>query len=67
MKLGLHETCLLDGKPKEDLEAITDEQLGEAYEAGYWNKCRCNDLPDGVDYVVFDASAMVRGSPRTGY
>ena len=42
------------GKTKEDLKAITDEQLGEVYETGYWNKCRCNDLPDGVDYVVFD-------------
>ena len=41
-------------KTKDDLKTITDEQLEEVYETGYWDKCRCNDLPDGVDYVVFD-------------
>nr|VFK08776.1 MAG: Lysozyme family protein [Candidatus Kentron sp. LPFa] len=39
---------------KEDLKAITDEQLGHIYKTGYWDKCRCDELPEGVDYVVFD-------------
>ena len=39
---------------KDDLRAITDEQLEHIYKTGYWDKCRCDDLPDGVDYVVFD-------------
>jgi len=38
----------------EDLKAITDDQLQDVYKSGYWDKCRCDDLPDGVDYVVFD-------------
>lgn len=32
----------------------TVEQLYEIYKSGYWDKCRCDDLPEGVDYVVFD-------------
>nr|VFJ43024.1 MAG: Predicted Peptidoglycan domain-containing protein [Candidatus Kentron sp. DK] len=43
-----------EGKGKEDLKAITGEQLRHIYRSGYWDKCRCDELPDGVDYVVFD-------------
>ena len=39
---------------KDDLRAITDEQLEHIYKTGYWDKCRCDDLPNGIDYVVFD-------------
>jgi lysozyme family protein len=38
----------------DDLRAITDAQLEHIYKTGYWDKCRCDDLPDGADYVVFD-------------
>jgi lysozyme family protein len=41
-------------KTKNDLKAITDTQLEHIYKAGYWDKCRCDELPHGVDYVVFD-------------
>jgi lysozyme family protein len=41
-------------KTKNDLQAITDAQLEHIYRTGYWDKCRCDELPDGVDYVVFD-------------
>jgi lysozyme family protein len=41
-------------KTKNDLQAITDAQLEQIYRNGYWDKCRCDELPDGVDYVVFD-------------
>jgi lysozyme family protein len=41
---------------KEDLRNITDEQLGQIYRAGYWDKCHCDELPAGVDYAVFDAA-----------
>ena len=39
---------------KADLKAITDKQVKHIYKTGYWDKCRCDDLPAGVDYVVFD-------------
>lgn len=45
-----------EDKTKEDLRNITDEELGQIYRSGYWDKCRCDDLPPGVDYAVFDAA-----------
>ena len=39
-----------------DLKAITTAQLGTIYRDGYWDKCRCDDLPDGLDYAVFDGA-----------
>lgn len=43
-------------KTKTDLRNITDEQLEQVYRSGYWDKCRCDALPSGVDYAVFDAA-----------
>ena len=40
----------------DDLKNISDEQLGQIYRTGYWDKCRCDQLPSGVDYAVFDAA-----------
>lgn len=40
---------------KRDLVNITGEQVAHIYKSGYWDKCRCDDLPGGVDYAVFDA------------
>lgn len=37
-----------------DLKAMTFEQASIVYRAQYWNKLRCDDLPPGVDYAVFD-------------
>lgn len=42
------------GKTVEELKHITQEQLARIYRAGYWDKCCCDQLPDGVDYAVFD-------------
>lgn len=41
---------------KQDLRAITSEQLATIYSSGYWDKCSCDKLPSGVDYAVFDAA-----------
>lgn len=41
-------------KTKQDLQAIPDGHVAYIYREGYWNRCRCDDLPSGVDYVVFD-------------
>lgn len=37
-----------------DLRHITQEQLARVYRLGYWDKCRCDQLPTGIDYAVFD-------------
>ena len=43
-------------RSKDDLRNITDAELEQIYRTGYWNKCRCDELPAGVDYAVFDAA-----------
>ena len=43
-------------KTKNDLRNITDKQLQKVYKTGYWSKCKCDQLPAGVDYAVFDAA-----------
>jgi len=41
-------------KTVDDLRAITDAQVEHIYKTSYWDACRCDELPNGVDYVVFD-------------
>lgn len=40
----------------EDLRNITHTQVASIYRSDYWDKCRCDDLPVGIDYVVFDGA-----------
>ncbi|MDJ0702740.1 MAG: glycosyl hydrolase 108 family protein [Leptolyngbyaceae cyanobacterium MO_188.B28] len=51
-------------KSKADLRNISDEELGQIYRAGYWDKCKCDELPSGLDYAVFDAA--VNSGPGRG-
>jgi lysozyme family protein len=39
---------------KADLRAITDAQLAIVYRKFYWDAVAGDELPDGVDYAVFD-------------
>ncbi len=39
---------------KDDLRNITQAQLSDIYRRHYWNVIGAGDLPDGVDYAVFD-------------
>jgi len=38
------------------MRELTPAQVGPMYKAKYWDKIKGDDLPDGVDYVVFDAA-----------
>ena len=38
------------------MRALTPEIVGPMYKAKYWDKIKGDDLPSGVDYVVFDAA-----------
>jgi lysozyme family protein len=38
------------------MRALTPELVGPMYKAKYWDKIKGDDLPDGVDYTVFDAA-----------
>lgn len=39
---------------KDDLRRITDAQLATVYRRFYWDAVHGAELPDGVDYAVFD-------------
>jgi lysozyme family protein len=39
---------------KDDLRHITDAQIASIYRKQYWDAVKGDDLPDGIDYAVFD-------------
>ena len=44
------------GRPstEQDMMSLTPVAVGSLYKVKYWDKIRGDDLPDGVDYCVFD-------------
>lgn len=42
------------GASKADLRKITDAQLAQVYRKHYWDAVKADQLPDGLDYAVFD-------------
>ena len=44
------------GVDEAEMRSLTPEQVAPMYKAKYWDACKCDDLPRGVDYAVFDAA-----------
>jgi lysozyme family protein len=44
----------MPGATAADVKAMKIEQADSIYRAEYWDAQRCDDLPAGVDYAVFD-------------
>lgn len=38
------------------MRGLTPELVGPMYKSKYWDKIKGDDLPEGVDYTVFDAA-----------
>ena len=36
------------------MRSLTPERVAPLYKQKYWDTCKCDDLPSGVDYAVFD-------------
>lgn len=51
------------GKPYKDVRALTRGEAAEIYRALYWNAARCDELPEAVREIQFDA-AVNHGSTR---
>ena len=39
-----------------EMRSLTPELVTPLYKQRYWDACKCDDLPRGVDYAVFDAA-----------
>ena len=37
-----------------EMKALTREDVKPFYKKMYWDKCHCDELPSGLDYIVFD-------------
>jgi len=37
-----------------EMRNLTPEKVAPLYKNKFWDMCRCDDLPSGVDYLVFD-------------
>ncbi|AOO81673.1 glycoside hydrolase family 108 protein [Bosea vaviloviae] len=44
------------GRPKHDVYLMETTERDEIYRAQYWDAVRGDDLPAGIDYVVFDGA-----------
>lgn len=42
--------------PMLDIENLTRDEAEQIYRADYWNPCRCDELPAGLDLIVFDCA-----------
>ena len=51
------------GVDEAEMRALTPELVAPMYKAKYWDACKCDDLPRGIDYSVFD-SAVNMGAGR---
>jgi lysozyme family protein len=40
----------------QEIQNLTPLMVRPLYERLYWNKAKCNDLPSGLDYCVFDCA-----------
>lgn len=43
-----------EGLGRRSVRNINDYEVGAIYRRNYWNACRCDDLPSGLDYCIFD-------------
>jgi len=46
-----------------EMRSLTPEKVMPLYKTKYWDACKCDELPLGVDYAVFD-SAVNMGAGR---
>jgi len=39
---------------EKEMRALTPELVAPLYKRKFWDACKCNDMPTGIDYLVFD-------------
>jgi len=51
-KYGISQTAY----PDVDIASLTIDEAKAIYKRDYWDKCKCDELPSGIDFLVFDFS-----------
>lgn len=39
---------------EQEMRDLTKEDVAPIYRKNYWDRCKCDELPEGVDLMVFD-------------
>ena len=52
--LGVTKKVYQEWGGTKDMKDLTVEDVAPIYKKNYWNRCKCDDLEAGVDWVVFD-------------
>lgn len=52
--LGVTKRVYLEFGGTKDMKDLVREDVEPIYKRNYWDKCKCDDLPAGIDLVVFD-------------
>lgn len=48
------EYCMKNDFKVKDMKELKTSDVTPIYRENYWQKCKCDDLPTGVDLMVFD-------------
>ena len=52
--LGVTKKVYQEWGGTKDMKDLTVEDVAPIYKKNYWDRCNCDDLESGVDWVVFD-------------
>jgi lysozyme family protein len=52
--LGVTKKVYQEWGGTKDMKDLTVEDVAPIYKKNYWDRCKCDDLESGVDWVVFD-------------
>ena len=52
--LGVTKRVYEDFGGEKEMKDLTQEDVEPIYQENYWDKCKCDDLPEGLDLCVFD-------------
>jgi len=52
--LGVTKRVYEDFGGEKEMKELTQEDVEPIYQENYWDKCKCDDLPEGLDLCVFD-------------
>ena len=52
--LGVTKKVYQEWGGTKDMKDLTIEDVAPIYKKNYWDRCKCDDLPSGLDWAVFD-------------